>query len=87
MTLEEFKEKNDGKRGTKEREELEAGCETVKIGALIHDVSFHKLWSIQIRVNNPLLAYTTHSFLNNASNVDCWTSISDARKSVTYLAR
>ena len=37
MTLEEFKEKNYGKRGTKERDELEAGYETFKIGALIQD--------------------------------------------------
>lgn len=37
MTLEEFKEKNYGKRGTKERDELEAGYENFKIGALIHD--------------------------------------------------
>lgn len=37
MTLEEFKEKNYGKRGTKERDELDAGYETFKIGALIHD--------------------------------------------------
>lgn len=37
MTLEEFKEKNYGKRGTKERDELEAGYESFKLGALIHD--------------------------------------------------
>ena len=37
MTLEEFKEKNYGKRGTKERDELEVGYENFKIGALIHD--------------------------------------------------
>ncbi|HMG15338.1 MAG TPA: helix-turn-helix transcriptional regulator [Saprospiraceae bacterium] len=37
MTLEEFKEKNYGKPGTKERDELEAGYENFKIGALIHD--------------------------------------------------
>lgn len=37
MTLEEFKEKNYGKHGTKERDELEAGYENFKIGALIHD--------------------------------------------------
>jgi ribosome-binding protein aMBF1 (putative translation factor) len=37
ITLEEFKEKNYGKRGTKERDELEAGYENFKIGALIHD--------------------------------------------------
>lgn len=37
MTLEEFKEKNYGKRGSEEREELEEGYEAFKIGALIHD--------------------------------------------------
>ncbi len=37
MTLEEFKEKNYGKRGTKEQDELESGYEAFKIGALIHD--------------------------------------------------
>ena len=37
MTLEEFKVKNYGKLGTKERDELEAGYENFKIGALIHD--------------------------------------------------
>lgn len=36
-TLEEFKEKNYGKRGTKERDELEAGYDAFKIGALIHN--------------------------------------------------
>ena len=37
LTLEEFKEKNYGKRGTKERDELEEGYEAFKIGALIQD--------------------------------------------------
>ena len=32
MTLEEFKEKNYGKRGTKKRDELEAGYENFKMG-------------------------------------------------------
>lgn len=36
-TLEEFKEKNYGKRGSKKRDELEAGYEAFKISALIHD--------------------------------------------------
>lgn len=35
MTLEEFKEKNYGKRGTRKRDELEAGYESFKIGAMI----------------------------------------------------
>ena len=37
MTLEEFKVKNYGKHGTKERDELEGGYDAFKIGALIHD--------------------------------------------------
>ncbi|MFN9711151.1 MAG: helix-turn-helix domain-containing protein [Bacteroidota bacterium] len=37
MTLEAFKEKHYGKRGTKKREELEAGYDNFKIGALIHE--------------------------------------------------
>lgn len=37
ITLEEFKEKNYGKRGTKQREALEAGYEAFKMGVLIHD--------------------------------------------------
>ena len=37
MDLETFKEKNYGKRGTKKRDELEAGYEHFKIGALIHE--------------------------------------------------
>ena len=37
ITLEEFKEKNYGKRGVKEREVLEAGYENFKIGTLIQD--------------------------------------------------
>ena len=37
ITLEEFKEKNYGKRGTKDRDSLEAGYEAFKIGSLIHD--------------------------------------------------
>ena len=41
-TLEEFKEKNYGKIGTKERDELEAGYENFKIGALIHDARIEK---------------------------------------------
>ena len=36
-TLEEFKEKNYGKIGTKKRDELEAGYESFKMGALIHN--------------------------------------------------
>lgn len=41
-TLEEFKEKNYGKIGTNERDELEAGYENFKIGALIHNARIEK---------------------------------------------
>jgi len=37
ITLEQFKQKNYGKRGLKQREELEDGFEAFKIGSLIHD--------------------------------------------------
>jgi DNA-binding XRE family transcriptional regulator len=37
VTLEEFKDKNYGKRGTKKRDELESGYDLFKIGELIHD--------------------------------------------------
>jgi DNA-binding XRE family transcriptional regulator len=36
-SLEEFKQKHYGKRGTQKREELEAGYEDFKIGALLHE--------------------------------------------------
>ena len=42
LTLEQFKEKNYGKRGSAERDELEAGYENFKIGALIHEARKEK---------------------------------------------
>jgi ribosome-binding protein aMBF1 (putative translation factor) len=42
ITLEQFKDKNYGKRGTKKRDELEAGYENFKIGALIHEARLEK---------------------------------------------
>jgi ribosome-binding protein aMBF1 (putative translation factor) len=42
ITLEQFKEKHYGKRGTAKREELEAGYENFKIGALIHEARVEK---------------------------------------------
>jgi DNA-binding XRE family transcriptional regulator len=40
ITLEELKEKNYGKRGTKARDELEAGYEAFKLGFLIQQARF-----------------------------------------------
>jgi len=42
ITLEEFKDKNYGKSGTKERDELEAGFENFKIGVLIQQARLEK---------------------------------------------
>lgn len=42
VTLEEFKEKNYGKRGTKKRDELEAGYENFKIGVLLQEARREK---------------------------------------------
>ncbi|MEI6050184.1 MAG: helix-turn-helix transcriptional regulator [Bacteroidota bacterium] len=42
MTLEEFKEKNYGKRGIKKRDELEAGYENFKIGVLLQEARLQK---------------------------------------------
>jgi len=42
MTLDEFKDKNYDKPGTNKRDELEAGYENFKIGALIHDARIEK---------------------------------------------
>jgi ribosome-binding protein aMBF1 (putative translation factor) len=42
VTLEEFKEKNYGKRGTKKRDELEAGYEDFKIGVLLQEARLEK---------------------------------------------
>lgn len=41
-TLDQFKEEHYGKRGTAKRDKLEAGFETFKIGALIHDARMEK---------------------------------------------
>ena len=42
MTLDQFKDKNYGKRGTKKRDELEAGYENFKIGVLIQEARLEK---------------------------------------------
>lgn len=42
ITLEQFKDKHYGKRGTAKRDELEAGYDNFKIGALIHEARIEK---------------------------------------------
>jgi ribosome-binding protein aMBF1 (putative translation factor) len=41
-TLDQFKDKHYGKRGTSKRDKLEEGYENFKIGALIHDARLEK---------------------------------------------
>ena len=41
-TLEEFKDKHFGKKGTPKREKLESGYESFKIGALIQEARLKK---------------------------------------------
>lgn len=65
MTLEEFKEKNYGKRGTKERDDLEAGYDAFKIGALIHDTR------VELGMTQEQLAQkvgTTKSYISKIEN-------------------
>jgi len=64
-TLEEFKEKNYGKRGSKDRDELEAGYENFRIGALIHDAR------IEMGMTQEQLAEkagTTKSYISKIEN-------------------
>lgn len=42
MTLEQFKDKHYGKRGTAKRDELEAGYENFKIGAMIQEARLER---------------------------------------------
>lgn len=42
MTLEQFKEKHYGKRGTAKRDKLEEGYQAFKIGALIHEARLER---------------------------------------------
>lgn len=42
LTLDQFKDKHYGKRGTEKRDELEAGYQNFKIGALIHEARLEK---------------------------------------------
>lgn len=42
LTLDQFKDKHYGERGTAMREELETGYENFKIGALIHEARIEK---------------------------------------------
>ena len=64
-TLEDFKVKNYGKRGTKKREELEAGYENFKIGVLLLEARLEKgLTQEQLAAK----AGTTKSYISKIEN-------------------
>lgn len=65
VTLEEFKTKNYGKLGTPKRDELEAGYELFKIGALIHDTRI-ELGLTQEELANKV--GTTKSYISKIEN-------------------
>lgn len=79
-TLEEFKEKNYGKLGTKDRDELEAGYEDFRIGALIHDAR------IEMGMTQEQLAKktgTTKSYISQIENNIKEARISTLQKIIT----
>jgi ribosome-binding protein aMBF1 (putative translation factor) len=64
-TLEQFKETNYGKRGSKKREELESGYENFKIGALIHEARLEKGLTQEELANK---VGTTKSYISKIEN-------------------
>lgn len=79
MTLEEFKEKNYGKRGTKKRDELEAGYESFKIGALLQQARLEKGMTQEELANK---VGTTKSYISKIENNIKETRISTLQKIV-----
>ena len=65
ITLEQFKDKNYGVRGSKKRESLEAGYDNFKIGALIHDARIEKGMTQQELADK---VGTTKSYISKIEN-------------------
>lgn len=65
MTLDEFKEKNYGKRGAKKREELEAGYESFKIGAMLQEARLERGMTQEELAEK---AGTTKSYISKIEN-------------------
>ncbi|MEX0812560.1 MAG: helix-turn-helix transcriptional regulator [Chitinophagales bacterium] len=65
MTLEQFKDKHYGQRGTARRDKLEAGYENFKIGAMIHEARIKRgLTQDQLAKR----AGTTKSYISKIEN-------------------
>ena len=65
MTLDQFKEKHYGKRGTPKRDKLEAGYENFKIGALIHEARLEKGLTLEELADK---VGTTKSYISKIEN-------------------
>ena len=65
ITLEQFKDKNYGKRGTTKRDKLEAGYENFKLGALIHEARLEKGLTQEELANK---VGTTKSYISKIEN-------------------
>ena len=65
VTLEQFKDKNYGKRGTAKREELESGYENFKVGALILEARLEKGLTQEQLANK---VGTTKSYISKIEN-------------------
>jgi len=65
LTLEQFKDKNYGKRGTAKRDELEAGYDNFKLGALIHEARLEKGLTQEELANK---VGTTKSYISKIEN-------------------
>ncbi|MFN8238650.1 MAG: helix-turn-helix transcriptional regulator [Chitinophagales bacterium] len=79
ITLDEFKDKNYGKRGTKKRDELEAGYKNFKIGVLLQEARLEKGLTqeeLAIKVG------TTKSYISKIENNIKETRISTLQKIV-----
>ena len=65
LTLEQFKNKHYGERGTEKRDELESGYENFKIGALIHEARLEKGLTQEELANR---VGTTKSYISKIEN-------------------
>jgi ribosome-binding protein aMBF1 (putative translation factor) len=65
LTLEQFKDKNYGERGTAKRDKLEAGYENFKLGALIHEARLEKGLTQEELANK---VGTTKSYISKIEN-------------------
>lgn len=65
LTLEQFKDKHYGKLGTDKRNQLEAGYESFKIGALIHEARLEKGLTQEELANK---VGTTKSYISKIEN-------------------